>query len=120
MRKMTPIVLLGILLALFGVSVDAQSKGGGGPAGASHGAANGNSPSSPNRATGFDRAQQRMSDQGMEHQKATEARKKKGAPHERSSKAATPATRATPAVPGNQTSPATPAIPATPASPANQ
>ena len=120
MRKMTPIALLAALLALYGVSFDAQSKGGGGPAGGSQGAANGNSPSSPNRATGFDRAQQRMSDQGMEHQKATEARKKKGAPDDRSSRAATPATPATRAVPGNQTSPATPAVPATPASPANQ
>ena len=102
MRKLTPLVLLASLLTLFDLSFDAQSKGGGGPAAGSQGAANGNSPSSPNRATGLERAHERMSDRGLEHQKATEARKKKGAPADRSTRAAAPATPATPASPAKQ------------------
>jgi hypothetical protein len=114
MRRIVPVILSAFLLASYGQLVHAQGKGGGGapagrPAPGGQGAANWNSPSSPDRATGLNRAQQRMSEQGKAHEKATEAPKKKGQ--------ASAATRATPAVPGN---PTTPAIPATPASPANK
>ena len=110
MRRIVPVILFAFLLVSYGQLAHAQGKGGGGgPASGSQGAANWNSPSSTDRATGMDRAQQRMSDQGKAHQKATEASKKKGQ--------ASAATKATPAAPGN---PTTPAIPATPASPANK
>ena len=112
MRRIVPVILTAFVLVSYGQFALAQGKGGGapsgGPAPGSQGAANWNSPSSPGRATGLDRAQQRMSEQGKAHQEATEAKKKPQA---------SAATRATPAVPGN---PTTPAIPATPASPGSK
>jgi hypothetical protein len=113
MRRIVPVIMSVLVLVSYGQLAQAQGKGGGapsgGPAPSGKGATNWNSPSSPDRATGADRAQQRMSEEGKTHQKATEAPKKDGQ--------ATGATKATPAVPGN---PTTPAVPATPASPANR
>lgn len=125
MRSITPVILLSSLLASYGPLAVAQTKGGGAPSGnpspSSQGTANWNSPNAINRATGQDRAEQRKSEQGKEHSKAADARKKGPADKQSVSAAATPATRATPAtpaVPGNQSSRATPATPASPATPA--
>lgn len=113
MRSIVPVIVSVLVLASYGQLAQAQGKGGGAPSGKSapsgQGASNWNSPSSPDRAIGVDRAQQRMSEEGKEHQKAMEAPKKNGR--------ASATKRATPAVPGN---PTTPAVPAAPASSANQ
>jgi len=126
MRSITPVILLSSLLASYGTLAIAQNKGGGAPSGnpspSSQGAANWNSPQATNRATGQDRAEQRKSEPGKEHNKTADARKKGQADKQSVTSSATPATRATPAnpaVPGSQSSPATPATPASPAIPAS-
>lgn len=102
MRIMTPVLLAAALVFAPTQLVLAQGKGGG--------AANANSPSSPTRATGQERAEQRK-----ERAKMTiPANKGKG-----TTRRATPATKATPAVPGSSTGTSTvPATRATPAVPA--
>ena len=81
MRKITPVIFLASILVAHTQLVSARGPGGGGggashfggPAPSSQAGTNSNGRFSSDRATGLDRAGDRMSDEGKTHEKATDA-----------------------------------------------
>lgn len=85
MRRSIPVLVIAALAAAF--SLSAMARGGGAGGGFSHGSATGPSSSealqnsngrfSTDRDKGLQRAEDRMSQQGRQHEKATDAQKKR-------------------------------------------
>ena len=76
MKKL--LIIAGILLTSFSLASQARPGGGGGPSGgsssshiSSEGLKNTNGPNSSDRDTGLDRATDRMSQEGLNHEQAT-------------------------------------------------
>ncbi len=90
MRKLISVLLCGAFAAAFGLSAAAREPGDasrgqsasapGGPAAGSQALENSNGRFATDRDKGLDRAEDRMSEQGLRHQKATEAQKKRRKP----------------------------------------
>ena len=87
MRKSFAIFACAACAGAFSFGAMARGPGGAGGSGFSHGSAvgpssnhalqNSNGRFSTDRETGLDRARERMSEQGLEHEKATDAQKKR-------------------------------------------
>lgn len=94
MRKSIPVLICAAFAAAFSLSAAARGPGGGGGGdGFSHGSPTGPSQSqalqnsngrfSTDRDKGLDRAEDRMSQQGQEHEKATDAQHKRSLKRDR-------------------------------------
>jgi hypothetical protein len=95
MRKLISVLLAGAFAAAFSLGAAAAGPGGhsaaapGGPPARSQAQENSNGRFAADRDKGLDRAEDRMSDQGRKHQKATAAQKRQKPDLENSSAGAT-------------------------------